>query len=1346
MDRRDCIITLTVRETGPVDRRVFLSSIHVDGEAVAGDQGLSEDATAAVRALANRYSALFEQPFMPEASGDDIASIGDALFGFWFARAWETIETRVPSGARHLLTIASDVADVLNLPWELLRPSGGEPIGVDARFSVRRQPWADRPPEVFTGPLPPRPLRVLFMACAPLDLPTLDHEREEEVVLKAVTRAGSAIAVDIADSGTFEELRRRINDFEPHVVHLDGHGGVESDGQGYFYFEDERGASDPRPAREISQRLFAGSSVQCAFVSGCQTGQAPLVAALGGICAGLVGDEVPLAIGWTASIDDEVATGIAATFYETLATGQPVDRALTQARQSVRPECEARDDPSWTLPVLYAATTQDRVVDPDPRRSSVEPPRRTTVQRPLPGMIEGYAEQVVGRRREIQRLLPSLRDGALQCALITGLGGAGKSTLATRLARALEGDGFIPIPVSSTAETPLSAARLLESCADAFLTAGLRGEYDTLRDPTLTSDVRLRQLVDALNRHRFTLVLDNLEVNLDEATRRFLDPDVGLFYLHLLTHLSGESRVLITSRYRPAEVVTFPPTAWDMPLGDFAEASFLKVLLRDGAIARRYETGDLPHALLAEVYHLLGGTPRFIVQIREILRTVETDDLASELASVRLPPEADAGQLQDARDRYCEWIVAGRLYDALGPRARRALSHAAVVGVPVPLDGLAAVSGMEGGEMAAIAREWQDYALAYREGDGDERERWAIYGVLRSWLLAPDRLPEDERRSAHRAAGEYLESMVDGGRRRDLGLSWSEVMLEMRAQYRAAGAHDQARIVTDRLGVEMIKWGLYEDIARLNQELLADEAHAAPMAWIAWTYFERGGYRSAREWSLRGLAAADDTMPFERARALHGLGSADIELGEYTAARASLWSALPIYQQLGKRAREAGIWHQLGAIDLYEGDDGAAREKLEKSLAIKRDIGAAVGEADTLWMLAVLDLNKGDRAGARVKVDLALEIRQRIGDHAGEAIARHGLASVALSEGSYEAARADFERALDIDRSIGAREKEASTIHQLAIIDFELDNSEEARAGFHTVLQMRRDSGNRADESLALYGLARIDLRDGDTTAARSKLTEALSIQHAIGHRVGKAMTLYGLAMVDIAEGAYAAGRANLLASLDIRRHLAGHMGDAAVWCELAKLDLRIDDGAAWSNFLSALEIARESGDVAGEAAALSGLATVTHGRGDAAGARALFEQILKIDRRAGDRAGEAEILNALALVAMGDQDYSGAFHKLLDALAIRRGMDDVKGEASAFYDLALLAHKVGREAQARRLGALSFILECRARRATNSIALLTELASRLRCAIGNITDMLAEAADAYEADHGKGLARSALQ
>jgi len=147
---------------------------------------------------------------------------------------------------------------------------------------------------------------------------------------------------------------------------------------------------------------------------------------------------VPLAVGWAASIADDLATNFARTFYRTLKDGQSVDRAFLLARQEAWKACQERGDPSWTLPVLYSATNQSLIFDPDTQRPLEVLTRQNMVMDALPGMKEGYAEHFVGRRREQQRLLPALRSGDLQVVIITGLGGSGKSTLATRLARKLE--------------------------------------------------------------------------------------------------------------------------------------------------------------------------------------------------------------------------------------------------------------------------------------------------------------------------------------------------------------------------------------------------------------------------------------------------------------------------------------------------------------------------------------------------------------------------------------------------------------------------------------------------------------------------------------------------------------------------------------------------------------------------------------------------------------------------------------------------------------------------------------------------------------------------------------------
>lgn len=62
--------------------------------------------------------------------------------------------------------------------------------------------------------------------------------------------------------------------------------------------------------------------------------------------------------------------------------------------------------------------------------------------------------------------------------------------------------------MSSSAETPLSAAQVLQVWGDAFLAAGQRDTHTMLSDVTLSVADRLRQVVTRLNRGRFVLVLD----------------------------------------------------------------------------------------------------------------------------------------------------------------------------------------------------------------------------------------------------------------------------------------------------------------------------------------------------------------------------------------------------------------------------------------------------------------------------------------------------------------------------------------------------------------------------------------------------------------------------------------------------------------------------------------------------------------------------------------------------------------------------------------------------------------------------------------------------------------------
>ncbi len=125
------------------------------------------------------------------------------------------------------------------------------------------------------------------------------------------------------------------------------------------------------------------------------------------------------------------------------------------------------------------------------------------------------------------------------------------------------------------------------------------------------------------------------------------------------------------------------------------------------------------------------------------------------------------------------------------PESQKALCRSAVYGVPVTLEGLAAVAGEPLDDVRAFARSWQDRAFAYQETGRSKEPLWIVYGLLRGWLLA--KLSPEERKDAHKAAGDFLVEMDRQDRESELGLSWVDCLMEARSQYLQAKELELAR-------------------------------------------------------------------------------------------------------------------------------------------------------------------------------------------------------------------------------------------------------------------------------------------------------------------------------------------------------------------------------------------------------------------------------------------------------------------------------------------------------------------------------------------------------------------------
>ena len=867
------MLTLRIDPNDPPPGRI--GRWFVEGRPAGEPISVVGQAARSMEDLSQRFLRLFEQggpaeqktrPFTePEA----LRALGRQLFATWFEPAWPAIKAQLASTGPHQLVLQSADHDVLNLPWELVELDPDRPVGCDAAWSLCRSPLTGQ--LEAGGSLRPGPLRILFLASAPTDQAQLDHEREEDAMLRAIARLQD-VSVHFAESGSFDTLKELVAECRPHVVHLSGHGTVNRDGMGSFAFEDERGQTDSREAAAIVAEVFRGGhhGVRCVFFNGCRTSQA----ATAGLCQSLAIAGVPLAVGWSASVADDRATDFVEEFYHRLVRGEAVPIAAAHARELIRGKGLVRhgmaqfQDPTFALPQVYASAANGSLYDPSLPPERQAGPRTNYVL--LGDGIKGLREGFIGRRHEIQRLVPALRDGETTFAVLTGIGGAGKSTLATRATNRLESAGFRAVPVRAEKDERGPAesgrallTRLTGAIDDEFIRADRQDLHRQVTDGNLPPEQRLRLAVKGLNELRLVVVIDNFEDVLDLETRQIADADLAGFYRTLATGLTQGSRVILTCRYLPAGTPTDLSTVMHLPLIEFKESDFRKFLLRDDVVEARIARGELTAALLHSLYQAFGGTPGFLDNVRKVLRTADPDALRDDLEGV-LP-----GALSEARESYYQKIITSRLYEALSPDARDAARRLAVSELPLPVDAVAKIVEAGAGALEPSLNACVAFGLLQRF---DEAGRPSLYhppGLLRPWLSDPERLPEQDAREIDRRLAAFWRLSFETDREAELRVPIDVELAACRVHARRGGDIPTFRWATVRLGrllEQRAEW--FAARALLNE--IPDDDHDAE--------------------SLRSLASVEDS------------------LGEWKTARSLLERARKSLAD--DRAGEAATWHQ----------------------------------------------------------------------------------------------------------------------------------------------------------------------------------------------------------------------------------------------------------------------------------------------------------------------------------------------------------------------------------------------------------------------------------------------------
>ncbi len=260
---------------------------------------------------------------------------------------------------QHGMRVKLDLAprELAMLPWEYVFDGSSR----DAEYlCLENKPLVRFSSIASARPLMPveGPLRVLAMVSNPAGpWRWLDTEAERRVIDDAFKRVPADLKhFRWVDGGTRDDLFKLMREGPWHVFHFIGHGGVDhytdSDGaersEGYVVLQDGFGDPVKVSASHLGD-ILKGGRVKLAVLNCCDSGRGSASRSVG---AAVVDSSVPLAVAMQFPITNESASRFSEEFYRAVINGDPVEAALTSARQFMQLESHLE----WGIPVLFTRT------------------------------------------------------------------------------------------------------------------------------------------------------------------------------------------------------------------------------------------------------------------------------------------------------------------------------------------------------------------------------------------------------------------------------------------------------------------------------------------------------------------------------------------------------------------------------------------------------------------------------------------------------------------------------------------------------------------------------------------------------------------------------------------------------------------------------------------------------------------------------------------------------------------------------------------------------------------------------------------------------------------------------
>ncbi|MBE8516787.1 tetratricopeptide repeat protein [Amycolatopsis sp. H6(2020)] len=694
----------------------------------------------------------------------------------------------------------------------------------------------------------------------------------------------------------------------------------------------------------------------------------------------------------------------------------------------------------------------------------------------VPAQLPAGSTAFTGRHREIATLdaLSARRDRGVVVAVLEGMGGVGKTSLAVHWAQAARADfpdgqlfanlrGYGP-------GAPAEPGDVLHSFLQAFgvpasdVPADLDGRSALLRSVLATRSV--------------LLLLDNARSA--DQVRPLLPGHAGCV-------------VVVTSRAM-LHGLAVSDDAHRVPVPPLDDRESLSLL--DRLVGGR----PADRTALADVVSGCSGLPLALRIVGE--RLAHDRGLAEVAAAMRSAGDRlDALTTEEARTSLP--AVLSWSYEALPGDVASALR---LLGLhPGPhwaADAVAAVLAEEVPEARRRLRVLVSGHLLEHRADG----RYEFHDLVRDY--ARSLAAGDERRSAAigRLAGHYL-----------AGAAAAADAIAPRDPYRRPLLTDVSEVPADFSGADDAAAWLATELPTLLgfAELSAatgGTAYARDLSTLLWQALRvHGHYDASRRlhgFALAEARAAGDSVGAQQA--LVDVAAICARVGRYDEAVEHLTDSLGFD---GAPAMTARATTTLGTVYAQLGRYDEAAHQLGRAVTLTRETGDTLAEGRTYGNLGFVQERLGRFDAALGTYHRQLTIAEEIGDRASEAISLHNLGDVYRALGRYEEARDHLDRSLSVSRAEGHREAEGYALVYLGLVHPHLGTPPaEASRYLEEALRIAAATGIRPLETLAHNGLGDNARAVGDRAAALEHYLRARDVAQATHEQYEEARALEGIA------------------------------------------------------------------------------------------------------------------------------------------------------------------------------------------------------------------------------------------